>query len=80
MRRDGSLITDPGYDEKTKLWYRPSGDIELPPIGTTRKEAESALADLKFLIEECALIADVDWAVALAGCAHSGQNFAVGES
>jgi putative DNA primase/helicase len=67
MRRDGSLITESGYDAATQLWYKPSADIELPTIGTTRAEAEQALADLKSLIVECAFVDQaLDKSVALA--------------
>jgi putative DNA primase/helicase len=71
MRRDGSLITEPGYDTKTKLWYRPTTVelVKLPHIGTTRPEAEAALKDLRYLIEECAFKSGrggIDEAVALA--------------
>lgn len=67
MRPNGSLITEPGYDAKTKLWYKPSSDIELPAIGTTQADAETALNDLKDLIKECAFKPDsIDQAVALA--------------
>jgi putative DNA primase/helicase len=66
MRPNGSMIIDPGYDPQTKLWYMPPSQLKLPPIGTTCAEAEQALKDLKFLIEECALVSEVDRAVALA--------------
>jgi putative DNA primase/helicase len=66
MRRDGSIITTPGYDAKTKLWYKPTSNIDLPPIGTTKADAEKALEDLKELISECAFVSDVDRSVALA--------------
>jgi putative DNA primase/helicase len=66
MRSDGSLITAPGYDAATQLWYKPTDNIELPPIGTTRDDAMRALADLKELIKECAFDADQDRSVALA--------------
>jgi hypothetical protein len=66
MRRDGSLITESGYDAATQLWYKPSADIELPTIGSTRTEAERALAELKELIKECAFVDPLDRSVALA--------------
>jgi hypothetical protein len=66
MRADGTLITTPGYDNATQLWYKPTSGIELPSIGTTKAEAELALADLKELIAECAFTSEVDRSVALA--------------
>ena len=60
IRRDGSLITELGYDRATQLWYKPAGDIQLGTIGETRAEAEAALAELKELIEECQFVTDVD--------------------
>jgi hypothetical protein len=54
MRRDGSLITNPGYDAATQLWYKPASDIELSAIHDDRSAAEKALAKLKELIAECA--------------------------
>jgi hypothetical protein len=66
MRPDGSLITTPGYDPATQLWYKPTSGIDLPPIGETKADALKALAELKELIAECAFVADVDRSVALA--------------
>jgi len=66
MRPDGSLITELGYDEATQLWYMPAGDIQLPPIGRTKAEAQAALKLLQVLISECAFVEGVDRSVALA--------------
>jgi hypothetical protein len=54
MRRDGTIITEPGYDVKTKLWYKPVANIELLhiPDKPTRKDAEKALDQLRGLIVE----------------------------
>jgi hypothetical protein len=67
MRRDGSLITTPGYDTATQLWYKPTSDIDLSPIGTTKADAERALIELKELVKECAFVDNLSWSVALAG-------------
>src|SRR5262249_1873241 len=32
MRPNGSLLTEPGYDAATQLWYKSSGDVTLPPV------------------------------------------------
>ena len=43
MRPDGSLLTQPGYDPATQLWYKPAADITLLPI-PERPTKEQALA------------------------------------
>jgi hypothetical protein len=52
MRPDGSLLTAPGYDTATQLWYKPASGLELPPIPErpTRAEAEAALKLLTDLL------------------------------
>jgi len=68
MRRDGSLVTQPGYDALTQLWYKPGADIELPSVldRPSKADAEGAVALLSLLIEEFPFVADVDRSVALA--------------
>jgi len=53
MRSDGSLLTEPGYDRATQLWYKSSGEVVLPPIPErpSRKEAVAALATLNGLLK-----------------------------
>jgi hypothetical protein len=69
MRPDGSLLTKPGYDPATQLWYKPSSDITLPPIPErpTRADALAALALLNDLLEGFPFDGDVSRSVALAG-------------
>jgi hypothetical protein len=69
MRRDGSLLTEPGYDRQTQLWYKSSGAVVLPPIPEhpTKAEAQAALVKLKGLLEGFPFETDVARAVALAG-------------
>ena len=69
MRADGSLVAEPGYDPATKLWYKPSGDITLPPIpdAPTKKQAAAALARLNKLLKGFPFDDEVARAVALAG-------------
>jgi putative DNA primase/helicase len=52
MKPDGSLLTEPGYDEVTELWFKPSSKITLPPIPErpTKEEAKAALATLNELL------------------------------
>ena len=68
MRPDGSLLTTPGYDVATQLWYKPAGDLELPPIPErpTKTEAEAALKLLTNLLAGFPFETDVDRSVALA--------------
>ena len=69
MRPDGSLLTTPGYDPATQLWYKSSGDIELPmiPDCPTRAEAEAALQLLQDLLKGFPFKDEVSKAVAIAG-------------
>jgi hypothetical protein len=48
LRPDLTLITQPGYDPTTKLWYKPSDNVRLPPI-TERPSQQEALAGLQLL-------------------------------
>jgi hypothetical protein len=71
MRPDGSLLTVPGYDKATQLWYKSSGDIELPDI-PERPTKEDALAALELLTKLLAGFlfkddAGISLAVAIAG-------------
>jgi hypothetical protein len=66
LRPDGTVLSKPGYDPATKLWYAPAGDLRLPPIRATREAAEAALALLKDLLSEFPFATDLDKAVALA--------------
>jgi putative DNA primase/helicase len=52
MRPDGSLITEPGYDARTQLWYKPAGDVELArvPDQPTKADAQAALRALNDLL------------------------------
>jgi putative DNA primase/helicase len=52
MRKDGSLLTEPGYDRATQLWHKSSGDVVLPPISErpSKADAERALAELNELL------------------------------
>jgi putative DNA primase/helicase len=54
MRPDGSLLTEPGYDPQTQLWYKPSDNIKLPsiPNNPNKDDALNALAKLNDLLQE----------------------------
>jgi putative DNA primase/helicase len=68
MRPDGSLLTEPGYDEKTELWYKPSYNIVLPDIDEepTKEQALEALAVYEELLSEFPFPDAMDRSVALA--------------
>jgi putative DNA primase/helicase len=68
MRPDGSLLTRPGYDPATKLWYKPAADAELPPIREqpTMEDALAALELLEGLLAEFPFVDEVSRSVALA--------------
>lgn len=44
MRPDGSLVTEPGYDAATMLYYAPSADLRLAPIPATPTIADVVAA------------------------------------
>jgi hypothetical protein len=69
MRRDGSLLMVEGYDPATGLWFKSSGDVDLPPIPErpTREDAEVALKKLDELLAGFPFDSDVSRSVALAG-------------
>jgi hypothetical protein len=53
MRKDSSLLLEPGYDKATGLFYRPSGYMRLPtvPDNPTEADADKALQLLNDLID-----------------------------
>lgn len=44
LRPDGSVITEPGYDRATRLYYRPTDALRLPPVPHNPTPAEIAAA------------------------------------
>jgi hypothetical protein len=46
LRPDGSLISTPGYDEETGLWFAPNGDFRPIPDRPTLADAQAAKDDL----------------------------------
>jgi hypothetical protein len=66
MRADGSMLDQPGYDERTGLLYDPDGVIyPAIPVHPTRDDAGRALALLDDLISTFPFVAAADRAVAL---------------
>jgi putative DNA primase/helicase len=66
LRPDGTVLSEPGYDPATKLWYSSASGLRLPPIRATREAAEVALALFKDLLSGFPFVTDLDRAVALA--------------
>ena len=48
MREDGSLLTEPGYDEASKLYFEPAPGLKIPDISLnpTDEEVEKAINTL----------------------------------
>jgi putative DNA primase/helicase len=67
LRPDGSVLSQPGYDAATRLFYLPDPSLRLDatrlPVG--RKDAERAVAELEGLLSGFPLVGAVDRAVAL---------------
>jgi len=76
LRADGTVISEPGHDEKTGLWFYPYSDSVklsdadtrklLKPNKLSRGDALAALAKLEALLSECPFEAEQDRSVALA--------------
>jgi putative DNA primase/helicase len=66
MRPDGSILSQPGYDHATRLYYMPDPSFRLPAISQkpTREGAEAALQLLSDLLAEFPFVQGVDKAVA----------------
>jgi hypothetical protein len=52
LRPDGSLISKPGYDEETGLWFAPNGEFPGIPDRPTKEQAEAARDELYGLVED----------------------------
>ena len=54
IRPDGSILSTPGYDEATELFYRPTPDLEgcTIPERPTKPQAKQAMEKIKMLIKE----------------------------
>jgi hypothetical protein len=69
LMSDGTILSKPGYDPKTKIYLATDPDFVLPliPEKPTRADAEAALGRLDALLEEFPFVEPVDRAVALSG-------------
>jgi len=59
-RADGTLITEPGYDEDTKLLYVPTVDVPDIPEHPTTAETAEAVALLRELVAEFVWVGEHD--------------------
>jgi hypothetical protein len=50
IRPDGTIITEPGYDEATNLYYRPTRDLKVPPI-PDQPSADAVKSATKLVLE-----------------------------
>ncbi|WP_432020419.1 bifunctional DNA primase/polymerase [Streptomyces sp. 1222.5] len=52
VRRDGSVLSTPGYDPATRLLYLPSADMDMPavPENPTREQVREAVDLLSFMM------------------------------
>ncbi|WP_456790130.1 hypothetical protein [Bradyrhizobium sp. USDA 4472] len=66
MRPDGTLLSDHGYDPKTRLWCDAEMTLPVIPERPTRQEAITALRLFETLLSEFPFVSEVDRAVALA--------------
>jgi hypothetical protein len=66
MRGDGSILSEPGYDEKTGLLFDPRDEVfpEVPDK-PTEEDVKAALRILKEPLQSFPFVSDVDCAVAL---------------
>jgi hypothetical protein len=67
LRRDGSILSRSGYDPATRLFLAPDSGLRMPPVGSTRREAEKALDLLSELLAGFPFVEKVDRAVGLSG-------------
>lgn len=69
MRRDGSILSEPGYDPITRVFYAQDKRLQMPalPEQPTRDDAIQALDLLRGLLVEFPFVSPVDRAVALSG-------------
>lgn len=68
LRPDGTVLTRPGYDEKSGIFYLANDPLEIAPIAArpSRKEADEALEDLGSLLLGFPFVdPDIDRSVAL---------------
>jgi hypothetical protein len=78
LRRDGTILSEPGYDPATSLFHLVDPSLRMPPVGDTRADAERALARLDELLTGFPFNSDIDHAVGLSGLISPCVRSAVG--
>jgi putative DNA primase/helicase len=78
MRRDGSIVSEHGYDKANRLFHMLDPGLRMQPIGYTRIDAELALLLLQNLLTGFPFVNDVDRAVGLAGLISPVARGAIG--
>ena len=61
LRVDGTILTQPGYDPASKLYYAPATDLVIPsiPANPTKDEVRSALAVVDSAVADFPFVYDV---------------------
>jgi hypothetical protein len=81
IRRDGSMLEDPGYDESTGLLFKPSGTkVPAVPKSPTKADALAALDVLKTPLAGFPFVAETDRSVALSILMTSTCRTALGNA
>jgi putative DNA primase/helicase len=67
LRPDGTILSTPGYDAATRIYYMPDPDLALPPIidQPTKEDAKAAVKLLSDLLAGFPFVSATDKAVAL---------------
>jgi putative DNA primase/helicase len=67
LRPDGSILSEPGYDRATRLFFMPDPALQMPPIPErpSRADAKQAIEILDALLIDFKFVGEVDRAVAL---------------
>lgn len=68
MREDGSLLTEPGYDEQSRLYFEPAHELEVPniPLDPSTEEVETAVDTLWTPLQDFPFVDQASRANALA--------------
>jgi putative DNA primase/helicase len=67
LRPDGTVLSTPGYDSATRLYFVADPSLRIPPLSErpSRTNAEDALALLQSLLDNFPFVSSVDRSVAL---------------
>lgn len=67
LRPDGTVVSEPGYDAETGIFYLPIGQVVEVPEQPTMAEVKAALATVMFAFSEFPFVTAADWGALLAG-------------